>query len=208
MYFDCIVLNSPFHRIRWCIPTIDATWDNILCTNVPIYVRQSTSTAGYLESTQYQRSQVGGTNRWLECTEQQCRGDVRQCWSLAGSISRPTSPDKTTIVITMIKKTKRQKQILRSTSPDKTTIVKTTIKQISSVWQFAEPDVLKCMCTFLKSFVPAAGAVFNLEPNLQLSALSWKNELPFLHFPWQASSLLELFPIFSIFPPKCILSWT
>ena len=183
MYFDCIVLNSPFHRIRWCIPTIDATWDNILCTNVPIYVRQSTSTAGYLESTQYQRSQVGGTNRWLECTEQQCRGDVRQCWSLAGSISRPTSPDKTTIV-------------------------KTTIKQISSVWQFAEPDVLKCMCTFLKSFVPAAGAVFNLEPNLQLSALSWKNELPFLHFPWQASSLLELFPIFSIFPPKCILSWT
>ena len=110
MYFDCIVFNSAFHSIRWCIPTIDATWDNVLCTNVPIYVRQCTSsagylesTAGYLESTQYQRSQVGGTNRWLECTEQQCRGDVRQCWSLAGSISRPTSPDKTTIVMTTIK---------------------------------------------------------------------------------------------------------
>ena len=158
MYFDCIVLNSPFHRIRWCIPTIDATWDNILCTNVPIYVRQSTSTAGYLESTQYQRSQVGGTNRWLECTEQQCRGDVRQCWSLAGSISRPTSPDKTTIVITMIKKTKRQKSW--DPHPDKTTIVKTTIKQISSVWQFAEPDVLKCMCSFFEEFCSGSRSCF------------------------------------------------
>ena len=169
MYFDCIVLNSPFHRIRWCIPTIDATWDNILCTNVPIYVRQSTSTAGYLESTQYQRSQVGGTNRWLECTEQQCRGDVRQCWSLAGSISRPTSPDKTTIV-------------------------KTTIKLISSVWQFAEPDVLKCMCTFFEEFCSGSRSCFQfgtefatlssqLKKWASFSAFSMTGQFPARAFP-------------------------